>query len=148
MAGITSSQTILIVDDSDDDFEILLRAFKKQNNLQNPIFRCENGQKALDYLFYKGNFEKADHPYPGIILLDLNMPGIDGKQVLEKIKQHEELREIPVVIFTTSNDEKDIEHCYQLGANTYIQKPVDLQRFMEAIERLKEYWFEIALLPK
>jgi two-component system response regulator len=85
---------------------------------------------------------------PGIILLDLNMPGLDGRKTLEIIKRTQQLRSIPVVILTTSNDERDVQACYDLGANTYIQKPVDFDGLISAIKRLKEYWFEIALLPK
>ncbi|MCL4171087.1 UNVERIFIED_CONTAM: hypothetical protein GTU68_015437 [Idotea baltica] len=76
------------------------------------------------------------------------MPGIDGRKVLSKIKTDPNLKDIPVVILTTSSDEHDIDECYKLGANTYIKKPVDLENFMQAIKRLKEYWFEIAILPK
>ena len=83
-----------------------------------------------------------------MILLDLNMPGTGGKEVLQQIKSSPELRKIPVIVLTTSNDEKDIEACYDLGANSYVQKPVDLAGFMEAIGRLKDYWFTVSILPK
>src|SRR5205085_1085086 len=89
-----------------------------------------------------------DKSKPGLILLDLNMPGLDGRRILEIIKRHECLKKIPIVILTTSDDERDIQSCYTLGANTYIQKPVDFDGLILAIKQLKEYWFEIALLPK
>lgn len=135
------SQPILIVEDSEDDFDAAKRAFSSAN-LRNPITHVYSGDEALRYLQSDSNIK------PGIILLDLNMPGIDGRKTLEIIKQHEVLKQIPVVILTTSDDERDIQACYKLGANTYIQKPVDFDGLIAAIRRLKEYWFEIALLPK
>ena len=147
MTRIANKQTILIVEDSDDDFEVTELAFR-ESKLANRIVRCDEGQQALDYLHKKGNYSDSEDALPGIILLDLNMPGMDGRRVLEKIKSDPNLREIPVIVLTTSNDERDIEDCYRTGANTYIQKPVDLDRFVDAIKRLKEYWFEIAILPK
>ncbi|MBI1211826.1 MAG: response regulator [Alphaproteobacteria bacterium] len=138
---LPSTQPILIVEDSPDDFEATKRAFSKAN-LRNEITHCESGEAALSYLRGETNAK------PGIILLDLNMPGLDGRKTLEIIKNSEELKKIPIVILTTSNDERDVQACYALGANTYIQKPVDFDGLIAAIRRLKEYWFEIALLPK
>ena len=83
-----------------------------------------------------------------MILLDLNLPGTDGRDVLAEIKRDEHLKLIPVVVLTTSSDERDIEKCYQAGANSYMKKPVDLGGFVSAIQRLKDYWFEIVILPK
>jgi len=80
--------------------------------------------------------------------MDLNMPGMDGRRTLERIKQDDKLKKIPVVILTTSDDQRDVQACYALGANTYIQKPVEFDALIHAIKELKEYWFEIALLPK
>jgi two-component system response regulator len=135
------SQPILIVEDSEDDFEATKRAFSKAN-LVNPIEHASSGEAALEYL-------KSDTTVkPGIILLDLNMPGLDGRMTLDIIKQNKTLKKIPVVILTTSDDERDVKACYELGANTYIQKPVDFDGLIQAIKQLKEYWFEIALLPK
>lgn len=136
-----SSQPILIVEDSEDDFEATQRAFQRAN-LLNPITHARCGEEALDYL--RTQIEAR----PGLILLDLNMPGLDGRKTLQAIKADARLREIPVVVLTTSSDERDIQQCYAAGANTYIQKPVDLDGLFAAIRRLKEYWFEIALLPK
>lgn len=138
---LPKSQPILIVEDSPDDFEATKRAFSKAN-LRNQIRHCESGESALAYL-------RADeNEKPGIILLDLNMPGLDGRKTLEIIKKTDVLKKIPIVILTTSNDERDVQACYALGANTYIQKPVDFDGLIAAIRRLKEYWFEIAVLPK
>lgn len=138
---IHKSQPILIVEDSDDDFDATKRAFSKAN-LLNPIEHALSGEQALAYLKDNKNSK------PGLILLDLNMPGLDGRRTLEIIKQHQYLKKIPVVILTTSDDERDVKACYELGANTYIQKPVDFDGLICAIKQLKEYWFEIALLPK
>jgi two-component system, response regulator len=135
------AQPILIVEDSEDDFYATSRAFEKAN-LHNPIIRAESGSEALEIL------QDQNAQKPGLILLDLNMPGIDGRKTLEIIKSAEFLKAIPVVILTTSDDERDISTCYALGANTYIQKPVDFDGLIEAMKRLKGYWFEIALLPK
>ena len=132
---------ILLVDDSEDDVDATKRAFRRAN-LCNPIHHEYNGQAALEYLHSRRDQQ------PCMILLDLNMPGIDGRRVLEHIKHDPELRQIPVIILTTSSDERDVKSCYELGANTYIQKPVDFDGLIDAIKRLKEYWFEIAILPK
>lgn len=135
------SQPILIVEDSEDDFDATRRAFSKAN-LLNVIEHVYSGEEAIAYLQSETTIK------PGIILLDLNMPGLDGRKTLDIIKQNKKLRKIPVVILTTSDDERDVQACYDLGANTYIQKPVDFDGLITAIKQLKEYWFEIAILPK
>jgi two-component system response regulator len=140
MALADRAQTILIVEDSEDDYEATIRAFKR-TNLKNPIRRAASGMEALSIL-------REGESRPGLVLLDLNMPGLDGRRILAIIKSDPILRKIPVVVLTTSSDERDIEECYTLGANTYIQKPVDLDGLFAAVQRLKEYWFEIALLPR
>ena len=145
---VTPQHPILLVEDSPEDYEITLRTLRKAN-LANPIFRCEDGDDALDFLHRRGNYtDPAKAPRPAFILLDLNLPGTDGREVLVEIKKDARLRSIPVVVLTTSADERDIQGCYQAGANSYIQKPVDLDGFMAAIQRLKEYWFEIVLIPR
>lgn len=142
------SQTILIIEDNDDDFFTTMRAFKKAE-LANPVRRCTNGDQALDYLFQRGEFSgNGKAPRPGIILLDLNLPGTDGRQVLRAVKAEPGLQKIPVIVLTTSRARQDIEKCYADGANSYIQKPVNLAGFVQAITRLKEYWLEVAILPK
>jgi CheY-like chemotaxis protein len=142
------SQPILLVEDSPEDFEATLRAFRK-SGLKNTVMRCEDGDEALDYLYRRGEYaDPASSPRPGVILLDLNLPGTDGRQVLNEIKGSQHLRDIPVVVLTTSADERDITACYRAGANSYIQKPVDIDGFMKAIERLNGYWFEVVILPK
>ena len=145
---LNPSQTILIVEDSDDDFFATERAFKK-SGLRNPIKRCVTGDQSLDYLYHRGEFAALDTVRsPGIILLDLNLPGTDGREVLHVLKSDPTRRKIPVIVLTTSNAEQDIERCYAEGANSYVQKPVSMAGFVEAISRLREYWFEVAVLPK
>lgn len=141
------AQSILLVEDSEDDYEATTRAFKKAN-LYNPVTWCNSGQDALDLLTRKGQYSSRRQDLPGLILLDLNMPGLDGRKTLKLIKSDQALRHIPVIILSTSNDERDVEGCYQMGANTYVQKPVSFEGLIEAIKRLKQYWFEIAVLPK
>jgi two-component system, response regulator len=142
---LSSTQSIMLVEDNQDDYEATCRAFQKAN-LANPIVWCKSGREALDLLKRQSN--EPQHSRPGLILLDLNMPGIDGRKTLEIIKQDGALKQMPVIILTTSADERDIHDCYQAGANTYVQKPVSFDGLIEAIKRLKAYWFEIALLPK
>jgi len=143
-----SVQPILLVEDSADDYEATLRAFKKAN-LHNPVVWCSSGREAIDFLKGEGAFKgNTDKEKPGLVLLDLNMPGLDGRKTLQLIKENDKLKRIPIIILTTSSDERDVEVCYQLGANTYVQKPVSFDGLIEAIKRIKEYWFEIALLPK
>lgn len=142
------NRPILVVEDSPEDWLILQRAVGK-SNLKNKVIRVKDGDEALDYLHHRGDFIDASRaPRPGIILLDLNLPGINGLEVLSEIKTDPQLRTIPVVVLTTSKDERDIEACYQRGASSFINKPVDTKEFMAAITRLKDYWFEIVILPK
>lgn len=145
---MTPIQPILLVEDSPEDFEVTRRAFRK-SGLKNPVVLCTDGDQALDFLHRRGRYaDPALSPRPGIILLDLNLPGTDGRQVLEEIKRDEELKQIPVIVLTTSNDERDVAACYRAGANSYVHKPVDLEGFMSAIARLNDYWFEVVILPR
>ena len=145
---LKNTQPILLVEDNDEDFEATRRAFAK-TGLKNPIVRCEDGDDALDYLFHRGEYANSDKALrPGIILLDLNLPGTDGREVLTTIKKDDNLKNIPVVVLTTSKDTQDIEACYAAGANSYMHKPVDLGGFFAAIERLTNYWFEVVIFPK
>jgi two-component system response regulator len=141
-----SGQPILLIEDSPEDLEATLRAFER-SGLRNPVFHCGSGDEALDWLHRRGAHGDV-RERPGIILLDLNLPGTDGRDVLLEIKQTESLRKIPVVVLTTSADLRDINACYDAGASSYIQKPVDLDGFMRAIQRLREYWFEVVILPR
>ena len=146
--SLNVNRTILMVEDSPEDYQITVRAFK-ESGLANPIIHCEDGDEALDFLNLRNEDSKfIETMLPGLILLDLNLPGTDGLEILQKIKNDKKLMKIPVIVLTTSNDERDIEKCYQYGANSYVQKPVDLDGFIKSIQRIKDYWFEIVLFPK
>ena len=137
---------ILVVEDNNEDYETTVRALRTVG-VQRAICRCEDGDEALDYLFHRGQYaDPALAPRPAIVLLDLNMPGTDGFEVLDSMKQDDDLKIIPIIILTTSSSERDIEVCYKTGANSYIQKPVDLDGFIETVKRLKEYWLETVKL--
>jgi len=145
---MVSSTGLLIVEDSPEDYEATVRGFRRCG-LRNPIFHCPNGESALDFLHRRGRYGNPPAaPRPGIILLDLNLPGTSGGDVLAEIKRDEGLKDIPVIVLTTSVRDEDVAFCYRAGANSYVQKPVDLPRLLEAIQRLKEYWFEISILPR
>ncbi|WP_085907614.1 response regulator [Kiloniella majae] len=140
-------ETILIVEDNVDDYEATVRSFKK-SHLQNPVRWCKNGEEALNYLYRTGPYENDDSVLkPCLVLLDLNMPGLDGRKVLERMKSEKDTTNIPVIVLTTSSDEIDINKCYELGASTYIQKPVGFEGLLKAAEQIKNYWFGLALLP-
>lgn len=147
MNNIKSNHWILIVEDSDTDYEATVRALKN-SKMANPINRCEDGEEALDYLYRRNQYsDPKTSPRPELIMLDLNLPGTDGREVLEEIKKNPNLKSIPVIVLTTSSDSMDINKCYVAGANSYIVKPVNLPGFFDAIQRLKDFWFEVALLP-
>lgn len=138
---------ILVIEDSDEHFESIRRAFAR-TGIGNPLHRCEDGDDALDYLFRRG--EHADpvrSPRPAVVLLDLNLPGTDGREVLDRIKSDDGLRVMPVVVLTTSSHPADIEQCYRTGASSYIVKPLRFDDFLKAIESLRSYWFETVALP-
>ncbi|UWS79081.1 response regulator [Phaeobacter sp. G2] len=143
-----SSATILIVEDNPDDYEACFTALTQDHNLANPIYWCKTGDEALDYLCGNGAFAENKPAMPCLIMLDLNLPGTDGRQVLAQIKHDEMLRKIPVIVMTSSSDQADIDACYREGANSYVVKPVDLNGFIEAITRLRDYWFQIVVLPQ
>ncbi|TAL38785.1 MAG: response regulator [Alphaproteobacteria bacterium] len=132
---------ILVVEDSIDDFEATQRAFRKAG-LDKKIEHLTSGEAALAYLRTPGS------PWPSLILLDLNMPGMGGRKTLEFIKKDETLKDIPVVVLTTSNYNADVRMCYALGANSYVQKPVDFDALSASIRCIKEYWLDTALLPE
>jgi CheY-like chemotaxis protein len=139
---------ILVVEDSPEDFETTERAFRRAG-LRNRMLRCATGDEALDFLHRRGRYaDPSASPRPSIILLDLNLPGTDGRDVLIEIKAAEALARIPVVVLTTSADHRDVSACYAAGANSYVQKPVDLDVFTQAIRRLSEYWFDVVILPR
>ncbi|MGX9728765.1 MAG: response regulator [Candidatus Electronema sp. VV] len=140
-------QDILLVEDSDVDYETVLRAFRK-GQLRSRVIRCEDGDEALDYLHRRNRFAAPSAaPRPALVLLDLNLPGTDGREVLEEMKSDPALKDIPVIVMTTSSDPRDVERCYKYGANSYVAKPVSFEGYMEAVRRLHSYWFETVMLP-
>jgi two-component system response regulator len=138
---------VLLVEDNEDDYEATRRSFIK-NHFINPLSWSRSAEEALQ-LLRRGTDRAGDRDgaKPDLILLDLNMPGMDGRRFLEIIKTDERFKSIPVVVLTTSSDASDIERCYQLGASTYIQKPVSFDGLTRAVSTMKDYWFGIALLP-
>lgn len=139
---------ILIVDDSPEDYEAIYRALRKFG-AENSIYHCIDGDQALDFLYKRGQYAAAMlSERPGIVLLDLNLPGTDGFEVLSNIKKNNDLKKIPLIIFTTSNDPADVDRCYKAGANSYVQKPVHLNGFMSAIKVIRDYWLLTTILPE
>jgi CheY-like chemotaxis protein len=142
------SVTILMADDDPDD-RMLTQDALKEAHLANDIRFVENGEELLQYLRHQGAYTDASKaPRPGIILLDLNMPKKDGREALQEIKNDPELRRIPVVIMTTSKADQDILKSYDLGANSYVTKPVTFDELVEVVRGLGRYWFEIVELPE
>ena len=148
MELISESQTIMIIEDSDDDFDVMIEVLMEDTKLKNPIVRCEDGQQAMNYLYRNEHYSDAHaFPDPGLIILDLNLPGVDGRKLLQALKSDSKLARIPIVVLTTSASKADVVDCYDMGANSYIQKPVDYHEFVAAILQIKNYWFEVANLP-
>jgi two-component system response regulator len=137
---MTDEPTILLVEDNPNDMELALHALKK-NNLTNHIEIARDGEEALDYIFGTGTHEGRNiDETPRVILLDLKLPKVDGLEVLKRIKSDLRTRFIPVVILTSSTEERDIVESYDLGVNSYITKPVDFEQFTEAVRQLGMYW--------
>jgi len=135
-----SSKIILLVEDNPSDVALTQRALSK-SRIANELVVTEDGQEALDYLFGTGRYAGRDvAESPALILLDLKLPKVDGLQVLRQIRTDERTRRLPVVILTTSKEEQDVAQSYDLGANSYIRKPVDFTQFVEAIQHLGLYW--------
>ncbi len=141
------SIVILMADDDEDDILLTEKALKK-GKLLNDLHSVKDGEELLDYLFRRGAFtDPLSAPRPGLILLDLNMPKKDGREALREIKSHAELRDIPIVVFTTSKAEEDIYRSYRLGVNSFITKPVTFEKLIEVMQALGKYWFEVVTLP-
>jgi CheY-like chemotaxis protein len=138
---------ILIAEDDPDDRMLTIRALE-QNRLANDIKWVEDGEELMDYLHRRGRYEDgARAPRPGLILLDLNMPRMDGREALQAIKADPDLRRIPVVVLTTSRAERDVVQSYDLGVNAFVTKPVTFEALAEALRVLGNFWFEIVKLP-
>jgi chemotaxis family two-component system response regulator Rcp1 len=136
---------ILLVEDNPGDARLALESLK-ESKIRNTIHWVQDGLEAMKFMHRQGNYENA--PRPDLILLDLNMPKMDGREVLAEIKSDDDLKRIPVVIFTISKAEEDILKTYDLHANCYITKPLDLNRFLKVIQSIEDYWLTIVRLPK
>jgi CheY-like chemotaxis protein len=144
---LPSLPLILVVEDSDEDYEALNRAFRK-SSIKIKLHRCQTGKQALEYLNQCIPVKQAcKNGVPALVLLDLNLPGLNGKIVLQTIKQNPLLQYLPVVVVTTSKNLKDVEECYGLGANGYLIKAIEWKRFNESIQTLVQYWFNTVILP-
>ena len=138
---------ILLIEDNMSDAELTIRALKK-NKLSNKLVHLKDGAEALDFIFAQGEFsDRKIENSPKVILLDLKMPKINGIEVLKAIRADERTRKIPVVILTSSKEDPDIKTCYELGANSYVVKPVDFDQFMKAVSELGFYWMLLNQLP-
>jgi CheY-like chemotaxis protein len=139
--------TVLVADDDQDDRDMTLEAFQ-ESRVVNEIHFVEDGEQVLQYLRHEGPFkDPASSPRPGLILLDLNMPRMDGRATLKELKSDPELRQIPVVIMTTSKAEEDIFRSYDEGASSFISKPVKFVSLVDTVKSLGRYWLEIVDLP-
>lgn len=135
---------ILLVEDDPGD-ELITREAFEHNKLKNNLHVAHDGEEGLDFLYKRGEF--ADVPRPDLILLDLNLPKYDGRQLLEKVKSDPDLARIPIVVLTTSSAEEDILRSYQLHANAYVTKPVDLDQFINAVRQIDEFFIQVVRLP-
>lgn len=143
----TEQVDILLVEDNVDEAELTIRALKK-NSVANSLMHLKSGEEALDFIFCQGVFKTRNiKDIPKLILLDLKMPRVDGIEILRRIKWDERTKVIPTVILTSSKEEKDIIQSYQLGANSYLVKPVDFDGFVDAISNLTRYWLELNQPP-
>jgi two-component system, response regulator len=142
-----SPKIILLVEDNPSDVDLAKRALKK-SRIANELVVAEDGQEALEYLFGKVN-DAVMHPgeLPAVVLLDLKLPKVDGHEVLRRIRAEERTKRLPVVILTTSKEEQDIAQSYDLGANSYIRKPVDFVQFAQSIQHLGLYWLILNEIP-
>lgn len=147
VTGGMKKATVLLAEDNPADQQIARRA------LERGALRCDlrivaDGEEAMDYLLHRGRYaDPRSAPRPDLILLDLNMPKLDGRQVLDQVKHSLELSSIPVVIFTTSEKEEDVNSSYQLGCNSFVRKPVDIHDFIGVLSELERYWLKLVLLP-
>lgn len=137
---------ILLVDDSAQDVELTLAALE-QNRLTNEVVVTRDGEEALDYLYRRGIFKLRAEGNPAVVLLDLKLPKVDGLEVLEQIKRDDSLRSIPVVMLTSSREERDLVQSYSLGVNAYVVKPVDFHEFVESLRELGLFWAVINQPP-
>ncbi|MEQ9310369.1 MAG: response regulator [Balneolaceae bacterium] len=136
---------ILLVEDNEGDILLTLDAFE-ESNFKSEVSVARNGQEALNFLFKQGNFKSANKP--DLVLLDINIPIFNGHDVLAKIKNDEKLKKIPVIMLTTSSNQKDIDKSYRNHCNSYIQKPLEMESFLKAILKIEEFWLQLSTLSK
>jgi CheY-like chemotaxis protein len=142
-----NNKVILLVEDNARDEALTLRALKK-SNIANDVFIARDGVEALDYVFGTGNHEGRDtNSQPELVLLDLKLPKVDGLEVLRRLRADGRTKHLPVVVFTSSSEEEDVIKSYSLGANSYVRKPVDFERFLEATKQLGLYWLVLNEAP-
>jgi two-component system response regulator len=144
---MTRRATILLVEDNPDDVELTLRAFEN-TSVANDIVVTRNGVDALDYVFCTGpHCDRDASQRPRVVLLDVKLPGIDGLEVLRRVRSDQRTRDLPVVMLTSSQEESDIRRSYDLGANSFIRKPVDFEEFLTALCQLERYWLGLNIPP-
>lgn len=144
---VTRIEPLLVIEDSSADFRMLTRLMRKMD-VESPIYRCQTGDEALELMYQTGRYQNAKGiDRPGLILLDLNLPGTDGRVVLSRLKQDQELAKIPVIVFTTSSTSDDIEYCYQKGANGYMIKPLGIEELNKMVQAFVDYWLRANTPP-
>lgn len=137
-------KSIMLVEDNPVDAELMIRTFHKVG-LSVPVVVCETGDEGLDYL--ESTLKRSDRDIPQMIFLDLNLPGLDGREVLQTIKENPSISSVPIIVLSTSNDEHDIEACYRNGANSFLIKPDNPNDYVSMFQKFKEYWFDTVKLP-
>lgn len=144
---VNKTVEILLVEDSDHDAELALRSLKK-NNISNKVVRLKDGEEALEFIFGEGDYEgRSIHNQPRVILLDLKMPKVDGLEVLKAVRKNKNTENIPIVMLTSSKEERDLVEGYELGVNSFIVKPVEFDSFMKAVKEIGFYWVILNELP-
>ncbi|MEE3716329.1 response regulator [Tumidithrix elongata RA019] len=143
---------IAIVEDNDEDFYAFVRAIRSQEALRQMLsnytfLRFHDGDEALDYLMRGGNYEGLKAPLPIFILLDLNLPGTDGREIIRQVKQNPNLQILPMIVLTSSASPSDIQTCYRYGVNSYLLKPMGVSTMQQTVQTLFQYWFQFAVLP-
>ncbi|WP_245404934.1 response regulator [Leptolyngbya sp. Cla-17] len=139
-----NSIEILLIEDSPSDANLTMRSLQ-QAKITNTLHWVEEGEAAMDFLYQRGEY--ADAPRPDLIVLDLNLPGMDGREILAEVKADSDLRRIPVVVLTTSSNEEDVLRSYDLNANCYVTKPFNVQQFMQVVQLISDFWLTAVKLP-
>ena len=141
---------VVVIEDSDEDFYTFRRIIEKLDifdNIYHPLLRFDNGDDAFDYLLREGEYAELTAPRPKLVLLDLNLPGTDGRDIIKGVRRVPHLQSLPIVVLTTSQSPQDIETCYASGANGYVLKRVGIQATQDTLQALVRYWFAISVLP-